>query len=179
MDLLHSLPFDPEFAIGARNAVHSCLRIQPAEKVTLITDEACLEIGASLAAELQRSLLQHNSFVLERLAPRPLVDMPREVLEDMETSDVSIFAVKAQQNELRTRMQMTDVVNRPKDAARAHGQHRFPGNAGRDACRLRSGGPDQHSGLANGQQCQGDSSNQSVGDRYCGTFCARVEVVED
>ncbi len=32
----------------------------------------------------------------------------------METSDVSIFAVKAQANELRTRMQMTDVVNRRK-----------------------------------------------------------------
>jgi len=36
------------------------------------------------------------------------------VLDDMETSDVSIFAVRAQANELRTRMQMTDVVNRRK-----------------------------------------------------------------
>ena len=52
--------------------------------------------------------------MLEDLAPRPLEDMPREVLDDMETSDVSIFAVKAQANELRTRMQMTDVVNRRK-----------------------------------------------------------------
>jgi len=32
----------------------------------------------------------------------------------METSSVSIFAVKAQPNELKTRMQMTDVVNRRK-----------------------------------------------------------------
>ena len=38
--------------------------------------------------------------------------MPREVLDDLETAHVSIFAVKAQTNELRTRMQMTDVVNR-------------------------------------------------------------------
>ena len=38
--------------------------------------------------------------------------MPRAVLDDMETSQVSIFAVRAQANELRTRMQMTDVVNR-------------------------------------------------------------------
>ena len=36
------------------------------------------------------------------------------VLDDMETSQVSIFAVQAQANELRTRMQMTDVVNRRK-----------------------------------------------------------------
>jgi leucyl aminopeptidase (aminopeptidase T) len=38
--------------------------------------------------------------------------MPAEVLEDMETSHVSIFAVQVQLNELRSRMQMTTVVNR-------------------------------------------------------------------
>ena len=53
-------------------------------------------------------------FVLEDLAPRPLTDLPREILDDMETSEVSIFAVQAQANELRSRMQMTDVVNRRK-----------------------------------------------------------------
>jgi leucyl aminopeptidase (aminopeptidase T) len=110
--LLRETPFDPEYLPGARNALVSCLRIQPQEKVTLITDQACLEIGASLAAGLEGLGLNYQAFVLEDLAPRPLKDMPAEVLADMETSDVSIFAVKAQQNELRTRMQMTDVVNR-------------------------------------------------------------------
>ncbi len=38
--------------------------------------------------------------------------MPQVVLDDMETSDVSIFAVQVQMNELKTRMQMTEVVNR-------------------------------------------------------------------
>ncbi len=32
----------------------------------------------------------------------------------METSDVSIFAVRVQRNELKSRMQMTDIVNRRK-----------------------------------------------------------------
>jgi len=41
-----------------------------------------------------------------------LIDMPAAVLADMETSQVSIFAVQVQTNELRSRMQMTDVVNR-------------------------------------------------------------------
>jgi leucyl aminopeptidase (aminopeptidase T) len=50
--------------------------------------------------------------VLEELAPRPLTDMPEPVLADLESSQVSVYAVVAQQNELRTRMQMTDVVNR-------------------------------------------------------------------
>ena len=112
--VLRDMAFDPELTPGARNAVESCLRIQRQEKVTLITDRACQEIGASLARELERMGVRYNAFLLEELAPRPLIDMPRPILEDMETSDVSIFAVKAQANELRTRMQMTEVVNRRK-----------------------------------------------------------------
>ncbi len=112
--LLESIPFDSELSPGAQNAVRSCLRIQPDEKVTLITDRACLEIGASLVQELKQLGVPFHAWVLEELAPRPLKDMPAAVLEDMESSAVSIFAVKAQQNELRTRMQMTDVVNRRK-----------------------------------------------------------------
>lgn len=110
--VLEAAAFNPEFAAGAHNAVANCLRVGPEEKVTLITDEACLEIGASLAAELARLDIAYNAWILERLAPRPLTSMPDVVLEDMESSQVSIFAVKAQRNELGSRMQMTDVVNR-------------------------------------------------------------------
>ncbi|HUB81566.1 MAG TPA: aminopeptidase [Bryobacteraceae bacterium] len=109
---LLAIPFDRELAPGARNAVVHCLRIRPEEKVTLITDLACREIAAALAHELESHRLVFNAFILEELAPRPLIDMPRAVLDDMESSQVSIFAVRAQPNELRTRMQMTDVVNR-------------------------------------------------------------------
>src|SRR5436305_14673249 len=101
---LRNIAFDPELAPGARNAIRSCLRVQPHEKVTLITDRACSEIGASLARELESVGAPHHAFVLEDLAPRPLADMPAPILADMETSHVSIFAVKAQTNELRTRM---------------------------------------------------------------------------
>jgi leucyl aminopeptidase (aminopeptidase T) len=111
---LNTTPFDPEFSPGAHNAVNVCLRIQEEEKVTLITDWACLEIAASIAAELDKLGAPYSTFVLEEIAQRPLTDMPQAVLDDMETSQVSIFAVVAQKNELRTRMQMTDVVNRRK-----------------------------------------------------------------
>ena len=111
VDLL-ATKFPAEFTSGARNAVTTCLKIQPTEKVTLITDERCLTIAASLAAELDRIGCKWNAFVLESLAPRPLTEMPTPVLADMETSQVSIFAVEVQPNELHSRMQMTDVVNR-------------------------------------------------------------------
>ena len=111
-NILRATPFPADFIPGARNAVTTCLRIQPTEKVTVITDERCLTIAASLAAELDSIGCTWNSYVLEAIAPRPLVGMPLEVLADMETSDVSIFAVEVQPNELRSRMEMTDVVNR-------------------------------------------------------------------
>ena len=111
---LRTIPFDPEYIPGARNAVHVCLRIQPQEKVTLITDRACQEIAASIASELDALGSPYRTFVLEEIAARPLHDMPAVVMDDLETSQVSIFAVVAQKNELRTRKQMTDVVNRRK-----------------------------------------------------------------
>jgi leucyl aminopeptidase (aminopeptidase T) len=80
--------------------------------VTVIVDESTLTIAAAIAAELESVGCQWNAFVLEELAERPLKEMPREVLNDMESSEVSIFAVQVQPNELRSRMQMTDVVNR-------------------------------------------------------------------
>lgn len=105
-------PFPEEFAPGAHAAVFTCLRIEPHERVTLITDRETTPIAAAIAAELSANGCRWNAFVLEDLAPRPLKDMPAAVLEDMEMSDVSIFAVKVQENELRSRMQMTEVVNR-------------------------------------------------------------------
>jgi leucyl aminopeptidase (aminopeptidase T) len=113
-EILNQIPFDPELIPGAKNAVNVCLRVQPHEKVTVIADHACLEIAASIVHELEALGVQYNPFVLEELGPRPMQEMPQPVLDDLETSQVSIYTVQAQTNELRTRMQMTDVVNRRK-----------------------------------------------------------------
>ena len=109
---LHQIPFDPELIEGAHNAIRTCLRIKPEEKVTLITDRVSEEIAASLVAEIRKVGATYQAFVLEDYAERPLVDMPRPILDDLESSQVSIFAAQVQHGELKTRMQMTDVVNR-------------------------------------------------------------------
>jgi aminopeptidase len=111
---LSKIPFDPEFTPGAHNAVNVCLRIQPQERVCVITDEATSEIAAAMVAELEKLGAPYHAWIIEELAARPLVDMPREILDDLDQSQVSIFAVQAQTNELRSRIQMTDVVNRRK-----------------------------------------------------------------
>src|SRR5579864_911989 len=107
-------PFDPEYSLGAFNAVNVCLRVQPEEQVCVITDEATIEIAASIVHELEKLGAPYHAWVLEELAERPLKDLPRELADDLERSQVSIFAVQVQTHELRSRIQMTDVVNRRK-----------------------------------------------------------------
>src|ERR1700737_3020640 len=111
---LNQMAFDPELTPGARNAVRVCLRVQASEKVTVITDEVSLEIAAALVRELEEVGCRYQTWVLEDVATRPLTDFPLVIAEDLETSQVSIFAVQAQTNELKSRMQLTDVVNRRK-----------------------------------------------------------------
>jgi aminopeptidase len=110
--ILLETPVRDEFRPGARAAIETCLRVEPAETVTLITDQTTREIAAALAAELERTGCSWRGFVLEELAERPLANMPGEILASLSESDVSIFAVEVQANELRSRMQMTDIVNK-------------------------------------------------------------------
>src|ERR1700750_2561508 len=103
---------DPELIPGARNAVRVCLRLKPEERITIITDEATRDIAAALQVEVEEVGAQHSVFVLEEHADRPLTDMPALILEDLAESQVSIFCAQTQRGELRSRMQMSDVVNR-------------------------------------------------------------------
>ena len=103
---------DADLLPGARNAIRVCLRVQPSERVTIITDRATQEIAESLSHEIDAVGAAQRMFVLEDLAPRPLGALPAAIADDMAESDVSIFAAQAQPNELRSRMEMTDIVNR-------------------------------------------------------------------
>ena len=107
-----SRAIDPDLLPGARNAIRVCLDVQPTERVTVITDRTCEDIAASLVHEIEDLGAPYRAFVLEELAPRPLGQLPATIAADMELSEVSIFAVHVQPNELGSRMQMTDIVNR-------------------------------------------------------------------
>ena len=111
---LNQMAFDPQLTPGARNAVRVCLRVLASEKVTVITDEVNLEIAAALVRELEEMGCRYQTWVLEHVATRPLTDLPLAIAEDLDSSQVSIFAAQAQPNELKSRMQMTEVVNRRK-----------------------------------------------------------------
>ncbi len=109
---LRRVPFPLEYSEAAHNVINACLQAEPSEKVTLITDDGCLQIAAAIAAELEAVGCEWQAFILEAVAARPLTDLPQVILDDLETSDASIFAVETQPHELPSRIQMTEVVNR-------------------------------------------------------------------
>jgi len=102
---------DAELAPGARNAIRVCLRLQPTERITIITDEATREIAAALQAEVEEVGAEHAVFVLENYHARPLTHMPSVILNDLAQSQVSIFCAQSQRGELGSRMEMSSVVN--------------------------------------------------------------------
>src|SRR3982750_1577720 len=99
----HTITLNPELQPGARNAIRDCLRLKPEERITIITDEATQDIAAALQSEVEELGAQHAVFVLENHAPRPLTGMPENILEDLATSQVSIFCAQTQRGELGSR----------------------------------------------------------------------------
>src|SRR5438034_11712391 len=83
---------DAELAPGARNAIRVCLRLQPSERITIITDEATAEIAAAVQAGVEEVGAAHAVFVLENYTERPLTRMPKIILDELAQSHVSIFA---------------------------------------------------------------------------------------
>src|SRR5881394_4213704 len=111
-DRAYHHPIDPELLPGAHNAIHTCLRLKPQERITIITDTVTRSIAAALQSEVERVGSEYNLFVLEHHARRPLKYMPEIILDDLARSQVSIFAAQTQPGELPSRTQMTSVVNK-------------------------------------------------------------------
>ena len=103
--------FDEDLLEGAHNAINVCLRLKPEERITVITDNDSLEIASALVHEIRKVGSDFSLMTIEEFVPRPSPNMPKEILEDLAKSQVSIFCALAQTGELSMRIQMTSVVN--------------------------------------------------------------------
>lgn len=112
--IISGIKFDTALTEGAHNAINACLRLKPEEKITVITDNECSEIAAALVSEIEKVGSPYNLYVIEDYAPRPLANMPKPILEGLAESQVSIFCAIAKTGELRSRIDMTDVVDKHK-----------------------------------------------------------------
>jgi aminopeptidase len=97
---------------GARNAIRTCLRVQPHEKVAIVTDLETEEIGASLADQVREVGASIEVHVMEDYGPRPMLTLPDPVALALETADVSIYAGQPKQGELAFRRALTAIIDR-------------------------------------------------------------------
>jgi aminopeptidase len=114
MQNLTELPsvYAADLVPGARNAVRTCLRIQPHERVSLITDRETEEIAASLADQILQVGGTVDAHVMEDYGPRPMLQVPDPIRQALERADVSIYAGQPKTGELAFRREMTQVIDR-------------------------------------------------------------------
>jgi leucyl aminopeptidase (aminopeptidase T) len=106
------MTYSPELTPGARNAIRTCLRVQPSERVVIITDRETAEIAASLAREVVEVGAPHEAYVMEDYGARPMLELPDPIRDALERADVSIYAGQPKRGELAFRRAMTAVVDR-------------------------------------------------------------------
>jgi aminopeptidase len=97
---------------GAKNAVDTCLAVQPDERVALIADKASAAVAASISEALSQIHAHTASLLLEDFGPRPMRGAPQPVLDALERVDVGILAMNPQPGELAARMAIVQVVER-------------------------------------------------------------------
>jgi len=97
---------------GARNAIQTCLRLLPSERLAIITDRETEEIAASLAAEAREIGSPVEVLVMEDYGPRPMLTLPTPMAIALERADVSIYAGQPKEGELAFRRDLTGIIDR-------------------------------------------------------------------
>jgi aminopeptidase len=97
---------------GARNAIRTCLRVKPSERVAIVTDNETEEIGASLADQVREVGAAIEVHVMEDYGPRPMLTLPPQIEAALERADVSIYAGQPKQGELAFRRALTGIIDR-------------------------------------------------------------------
>ena len=110
---------DPSLAEAGQTAVRVCLALQPEDVVTIVTEENGRPLAASMLPAAMETAPTINAFLLERHGKRPLQSFPREILNALENSTVTILVVTPLAGELRARLSLLEIVAR-KNLRHAH-----------------------------------------------------------
>jgi aminopeptidase len=97
---------------GARNAIRTCLRVQPHEFVAIVTDRETEDIAASLADQVKALGSRSETHIMEDYGPRPMLSLPPSVRSALERADVSIYAGQPKEGELAFRRELTTIIDR-------------------------------------------------------------------
>jgi aminopeptidase len=97
---------------GARNAIRTCLRVQPGERVVIVTDRETEDIAESLADQVAELGSPFEIHIMEDYGPRPMLELPATIATALERADVSIYAGQPKAGELAFRRPLTAIVDR-------------------------------------------------------------------
>ena len=97
---------------GARNAIRTCLRVEPRERVAIVTDRETEEIAESLADQVREIGSPIELHIMEDYGPRPMLSLPPTIEAALERADVSIYAGQPKEGELAFRRALTAIVDR-------------------------------------------------------------------
>jgi leucyl aminopeptidase (aminopeptidase T) len=101
-----------ELVPGARNAIRTCLRVRPGERVVIVTDRETEEIAASLCDQAREAGAPVEVHIMEDYADRPMTTLPPSIESALEGADVSIYAGQPKEGELAFRRALTAVIDR-------------------------------------------------------------------
>lgn len=112
---------------GAEQAVKNCVRLQPDEKVVIITDNSAEHIAAQIrrfAEEISPGRV--HSFLMEAFGDRPddgskPIEFPEVIGKELEDADVSFYCAAGKKGELQSfRIPMITKVEENKKLRHAH-----------------------------------------------------------
>lgn len=107
---IRAIAFPEEFKQGARNAIQTCLRVRPNERVCVIADRDTLTIGAALVHEIDQIGAIAMDFVVEDYCERPILDMPYEILKAVAESAATLYTVNPRPGEVPSRAQVINLA---------------------------------------------------------------------
>ncbi|MGE5276491.1 MAG: aminopeptidase [Acidobacteriota bacterium] len=101
-----------ELVPGARNAIRTCLRVCPHERVVIVTDRETEEIAASLSDQAREARAPVEVHIMEDYGGRPMTFLPGPIADALERADVSIYAGQPKEGELAFRRALTAIIDR-------------------------------------------------------------------
>src|SRR5262249_58905337 len=97
---------------GARNAIRTCLRVQPDERVAIVTDRETDEIATALADQVREVGAPVDVLIMEDYGARPMLVLPPAIEAALERATVSIYAGQPKEGELAFRRALTAIIDR-------------------------------------------------------------------
>jgi len=88
-------------ADGVRQAVENCLKVEPGDRVVIITDKETMDIGSALRAGVQKFTGDIQFFVMEDFGQRP-IRFPQVIADALKSASVSLYAAQGAKGELQT-----------------------------------------------------------------------------